>query len=99
MAGDLEERRGEADDPAQDEQQADAHPHRRDDADPADEVALTLGQLARDDRDEDDVVDAQDDLEGGQRQQGDPGLGVGQDLHVASIGSYSASVGVGRVMP
>ena len=42
MAADLEERCGEADDPAQDEQQADAHPHRTDDPDPADEVAPTL---------------------------------------------------------
>ena len=70
-----------------------------DDADPAGEVAPAFGQLAREDGDEDDVVDAEDDLERRQRQQGDPGLWVGEDLHVASIGYYSASVGVGRVMP
>ncbi len=40
-----------------------------------------VGQSLDEDRDEDDVVDAQHDLEDGQRQQGDPRLGVGQQLH------------------
>ena len=63
--------------------------------DAADQVPLPLGQLAGHDRDEDDVVDAEDDLQGRQREQGDPRLGVREDLHMASIGS-GGSVGVGR---
>ena len=38
------------------------------------------GQLVDQDRDEDDVVDAEHELERGQRQQGDPGLRVGQQF-------------------
>ena len=40
---------------------------------------LIRRQLSGQDRDEDDVVDAQDDLERGQREQGDPRVRVGED--------------------
>ena len=42
---------------------------------------LLVRQLARQDRDEDDVVDAEDDLEEGERGEGDPDLRVGQQVH------------------
>ena len=45
---------------------SDAHEHGRDQADPARALLLFLGQLAGQDRNEDDVVDAEDDLENGQ---------------------------------
>ena len=43
------------------------------------------GQALDEDRDEDDVVDAEHDLEQGQRRQGDPGLGVRQQFHLSRI--------------
>ena len=44
------------------------------------ERLLVLGQPAGQDRDEDDVVDAQDDLERRERGEGDPGVGVGDPV-------------------
>ena len=75
-----EQRLRQADDPGQDQQQADPHEHRQEQADHA-RLPLLLGrQLVDQDRDEDDVVDAQHQLERGQRQEGDPGLRVGQEF-------------------
>ena len=45
---------------------------------------LLLRQLPGEDRDEDDVVDAEDDLEHGQREQSDPRVRVGDPVHVGS---------------
>ncbi len=80
-AGDLEERLREADDPVDAQQQQDAHAHRGQDADAPGPVALVVRQLVGQDGDEDDVVDAEDDLERRQRQQRDPDLGVQQQVH------------------
>ena len=48
--------------------------------DAARELALFLRQLVHQDRDEDDVVDAQHDLERGERRERDPGIGVGDPV-------------------
>ena len=45
------------------------------------DFALLLRQPPDQDRDEDDVVDAEDDLERGQRDEGEPRLRVGEQLH------------------
>ena len=73
-----EERLRQADDPGDRQQQQDPHPHRQPQADVPGLIALVRGEALDEDRDEDDVVDAEDDLEHGQRQQGDPGLGGGE---------------------
>ena len=44
-------------------------------------AALFRRQAARQDRDEDEVVDAEDDLEERQRRERDPGLGRGDPIH------------------
>jgi hypothetical protein len=90
-AGDREHRRGQADDPRDGQQQQDAHAHREPQADVAGAVALARRQLADEDRDEDDVVDAEHDLEHRQRQQGDPGLGVRQQVHAVQGTGRNAS--------
>jgi hypothetical protein len=43
---------------------------------------LILRELPGEDRDEDDVVDAEDDLEHGEREQSDPRVWVGEPVHV-----------------
>ena len=78
-----EQRLGQGHHPADAQQQQDAHAHGREDAHAAGAVALILGQLVGEDGDEDDVVDAEHDLERGQRQQRDPDLGVRQQFHGA----------------
>jgi hypothetical protein len=80
MVEELEERRGQADDEADREQQPDAHEHRRAQPEYSRAVALMHGQLGHHDRDEHDVVDAEDDLERGQRDQCSPYLGIGEQL-------------------
>jgi hypothetical protein len=69
------------DDPGQHQQQADAHEHGHEQTQAAREFAPLGWQLVHQDRDEDDVVDAQHQLERGERGKGDPGLGVGQQFH------------------
>ncbi len=69
---------GEADDPGDRQQQQDPHPHRQAEADQPSLIAPFRGQSLDEDRDEDDVVDAEDDLEQGQREKGDPGIRAGQ---------------------
>src|SRR5438876_5122584 len=46
---------------------------------------LAGGQLTGQDRDENDVVDAEDDLEHRQREEGDPGFGGGEPVHGANV--------------
>ena len=72
---------GQADDPRDGQQQQDAHAHRQAQADVAGSVALVGRQPGDEDRDEDDVVDAEDDLQQGQRQEGDQRLGGEQGFH------------------
>ena len=52
---------------------------------PARARLLRRRQLPGQDRDEDDVVDAEDDLEERQRREGDPDLRVGQPVHRAPL--------------
>jgi hypothetical protein len=48
-------------------------------------LALVFGQAAHQNGNEDDVVDAQDDFQGRQGAEGDPGLGVGKPFHGRSF--------------
>ena len=84
VTGDGEGGLRQADDPGDRQQQGDAHAHGQEQADLASPVALTGRQPGDQDRDEDDVVDAEDDLEHGQREEGDPRLGIaeqGDEVH------------------
>ena len=67
----LEQRLGQPGDPDDRPQQRDPHHHRGDQADAARALLLLLRQFRRQDRDEDDVVHAEDDFEEGQRDEGD----------------------------
>ena len=87
-AGDLvskhgEERGGQPHQPGEREQQADADHQRQRDADPADALALVRGDAPDQDRDEDHVVDPQHDLHRCEREQGNPGIGIGGGVHGA----------------
>src|SRR5262249_47515156 len=80
-ANDGEERRREPDDPAEREEQQDAGDHGEREAGLAGLFALIRRQLAGEDRDEDDVVDAENDLEHRKRDKADPRLRVRQPFH------------------
>jgi hypothetical protein len=67
--------------PGQREQQREARHHREAEAEPPCPVALRFGQPADQDRDEDDVVDAENDLERHQHKEGNPDVGVQQGFH------------------
>ena len=75
------ERPRQAHHPDDRQQQRDADEHREEQAHPPGALALAGGQLPRHDRDEDDVVDAEDDLQDGERQESGPSLGRGHPLH------------------
>ena len=97
VPGNGEERFGQADDPGDRQQQQDPHPHRQTQADVPRLIALGRRQALHEDRDEDDVVDAEHDLEHGQRQQGDPGLGGGEqrdEVHAFEDTGHSRAPGV-----
>jgi hypothetical protein len=79
-AGEGEHRLGEADDPGEREEQGHAPEQRQREPDLARHALLVLGQAPRDDREEDQVVDAEHDLERRQRQEARPHLVVGQKL-------------------
>ena len=83
VLADREHRRREPDDPRDRQQQQDPHAHREPEADRPRPVPLRGGQALDEDRDEDDVVDPQHDLEEREGEQGDPGLGVGEQFHDA----------------
>ncbi len=72
---------GQGHHPDQGEQQGDAGEHRQGQAEDAGSGPLLLGQAGNQDGDEDDVVDAQDDLQGGKGGQRDPGLGLKNPFH------------------
>ena len=63
---DREQRLGQPRNPENRPEQPDAHHHRGDRADPAGALLLLLRELARQNRDEDDVVDPENNLEKGQ---------------------------------
>ena len=62
-------------------QQEDPHPHRQPQADRSRPCLLLARQFRGEDGDEDDVVDAEDDLEHREGQQGDPDLRICQQFH------------------
>lgn len=68
---DLEERGREAHEPGDGEEEGDAGDHREEQADAAGGFTLRFGKGVGEDGDEDDVVDAEDDLEAGERDEGD----------------------------
>jgi hypothetical protein len=72
---------GEVGDPGQRGEEQDPGDHRRAQTQGPCAGALPLRQLARQDGDEDDVVDAQHDFEGGQGRQRDPRLPLGDPGH------------------
>ncbi len=76
MAQQMKQRRSETDDPGERGEQRDAHDHRARQADATGTPLLLTGKLARQDGDEDDVVDAEDDLEHRQREQAQPRFGT-----------------------
>ena len=76
LAEEREDRRGQLDDEGDRAEQHQAHDQRRADAEPAGALALMLGQLVGEDRDEDQVVDAEHDLQRDEREQRDPGGGI-----------------------
>jgi hypothetical protein len=80
-AEDDRKRLRQPEDPGDRQQQQDADPHREPETDPAPSCLLLRRQPSRDDREEDDVVDAEHDLQDRQRRQRDPRLGVGQEFH------------------
>jgi len=78
---DLEQRFGECDQPGDARQQAQAHHQRQAQADDARAVALLRRQFVRQDRDEYQVVDAQDDFQDDEREQAQPGRGISEPFH------------------
>jgi hypothetical protein len=81
VAGDREQLGRQAHDPAERQQQRDARDHRERQAGAARLVALCSGEPAHQDGQEDDVVDAQHDLEGREHPEGDPQRRVEQQFH------------------
>jgi hypothetical protein len=75
----VEDRRRQADDPADRRQQAQSHDQGQADADPARPLPVLGGQFVRQDGDEDQVVDPQHDLHDHQGDQGRPGGGVAEN--------------------
>ena len=71
-----EQRFGQAHDPGQRQQQQDARAHRQQQSETPRIVTLLHRQAVGQDRDKDDVVDPQHDLERRQGNEGDPDLGV-----------------------
>jgi site-specific DNA-cytosine methylase len=66
-AQDIKKRRRQPDDPADAKQKQDAHPHRGQESHPPGPALLSPRKLARKNRNEDDVVDAEHDLKQRQR--------------------------------
>jgi hypothetical protein len=89
LADHVEQVVGQAHHPAQREQQREAREHRKTQAEASRLVAQLRRQPADQDRDEDDVVDAQDDLQGGQHREGDPDVRVEQEFHGVPKGRSS----------
>ncbi len=81
LTEDGEKRLDQPADPGEQEQEPDAHEHGEGEADPSRELAARLGQLVHEDRDENDIVDAEHELERRQREKSDPGLRIGQQFH------------------
>src|SRR5690606_21221219 len=72
---------GQAHDPGDRQQQQDPRAHRQRQTEEARLGLLLLGQARYQDRDEDDVVDTEDDFQGGQGQERDPDFRAAQPFH------------------
>src|SRR5438046_3406859 len=81
LAEDREERLDQPADPGEQEEEPDAHEHGEEQSDPSRELPARLGHLVHENGNEDDVVDAEHELERREREKGDPGVGIGQHLH------------------
>jgi len=79
------QRRGQAHDPGDAEQEHDASGHGQSESEQPGLALLVLRQAAGQDRDEHDVVDAQHDLQRGQRGQRRPGFGTGHPVEHGTI--------------
>ena len=77
----VEQRCLQGHDPADQHQQRDAHDERQDQADAPRSLLLVGRQPVREDGDEDEVVDAEHDLERHQRHEGEPRCGIAQKGH------------------
>jgi hypothetical protein len=84
-AAEREQRLGQRDDPRNHGQQADPHQQCQRQAEQARAVALLRGQLFGKDGDEDQVVDAEDDLEHDQGREAYPDVRVEQPFHGACL--------------
>ena len=76
-----EQRSSQTHDQGDGEEQQDAGQHGQCQPELTGLLPLILWQPVRQDRDEDDVVDPEDDLEDRERGKGDPRLGAGQEFH------------------
>src|SRR5690606_31277424 len=88
------------DDPGDGEQQPQPGDGRRGDAELARAIALSRRQAPGQDRDEDDVVDTQHQLQRGERGQGDPDFGVEQVVHWGRTGpgcSWATADGIDKL--
>jgi len=81
LVKDAEQRLGEPHEPGERRQEPDAHHHGKQQPEPPDGLSPRRRQLVGEDRDEDDVVDAEHQLERDQRQECEPGLRIAQKLH------------------
>src|SRR5206468_12583096 len=63
------------------EQEPDAYEHGQSEADPSRQVPSRIGQLVHENGNEDDVVDAEHELERRQREEGDPGVRIEKQFH------------------
>ena len=78
LAKNTEKWRGQPHNPRQNEQQANAHKHRHKQADAPGDFLLGFGQLVDQNRNKNNVVDAQHQLKQGQGGKSDPDLRIGQ---------------------
>src|SRR3712207_6071563 len=85
LAQDRKERRGEPNDPAEGQEQQDAHDQRQSETEATGERLPLLRQLINEDGDEDDVVYPQHDLQGQQRKKSHPDFGVQQQVHASYL--------------
>ena len=76
---------GQLHDPGDRQQQQDARDHGQRQAEDPSACLHMLGHAADQDRNHDDVIDAQDDLKGRQGEEGNPDFRIGQPFHVYSF--------------
>ncbi len=81
LAGELEQRIGERHHPSDRQEQADPRPRGERKTDRAGATAFALAQACDQNRNEDDVVDTEHDLERGERGERNPGARIRQPIH------------------